>query len=134
MTLVDVEIAMALPTPNQHEHHFTRAGRVKKQREATRKGLDEMALVRPSPPCEVTLYRVSRGSPDSDRSALALAAVRDEVARWLYNVPASVYDAKKGKDVTPRAPDGPGDGIRWAYGMIKTNRVGYQAARIIITK
>lgn len=126
-----IEIEMELPTPNTREQRFARSGRVKEQRRKVRDGLDMMAQ-RVRLPCVVTLYRVSRGKADDDRAALALAAVRDEVARWLCGVPFERVDPDTGKVTTPRAPDGPSDPITWRYGQVKTKRVGYQAAQIII--
>lgn len=106
------EFALDLPTPNRREHHLVRAKRTAAQRWVTRRVLMLEAGGRPPPPlpCVVTLTRIGPRLCDSDRACQALAAVRDETARWLHGVPER--DAR-GK--VPRAPDGPNDGIEWRY-------------------
>jgi hypothetical protein len=128
---IAIEIPMELPTPNSRSHGMGRARRVKDQRRTVRDGLDAMAVRVPTP-CTVTLLRVSRGTADTDRAAISMDAVRDEVARWLMRIPFEVWNKAKGKMTTPRAPDGPKDPITWRYGQRKTKKVGYQAAHIII--
>ena len=138
-----IEIPMQLPTPNTREYKMTRARRVKRQRRATRNGLDRLARRFAADHYIVTLIRISTGSPDSDRSMQSLAAVRDEVARWLFDVPFEVvWLDKEGnpkldkrgrvKMRAPRAPDGPNDPITWRCGQQKTKKRGYQAVQIII--
>lgn len=142
MTEQDFEIALDLPTPNKREHWHDESKRVKRQRYLTRRGLETLAF-RPELPCVVTLIRVSTSLADSDRAALSMAAVRDELARWAHGMPEYVVDAK-GKPRVPRAPDGPSDPIRWRYGQQKTKRwskvtakgktkrKGFQGVRVII--
>lgn len=140
----DFEIALEVPTPNKRETWQAEHGRVKRQRYVTRRGLEALAY-RPALPCEVTLIRISTSFADSDRAALSLAAVRDELARWAHQMPEYV-PGKDGKPRVPRAPDGPGDPIRWRYGQQKTKRwsrvtvkgktkrKGFQGVRIIIKR
>jgi len=126
----DIEIEMALPTPNSRLNRWQASDLIKGQRAKTRRGLETMGVL-VEVPLRVTLIRVSRGTADDDRSAMSLAAVRDELARWAHGIPAYVI-GRNGKPRVPRAPDGPSDGIVWRYGQQKTKRIGYQAARIII--
>jgi hypothetical protein len=112
---------------------MVRASRVKAQRRATREALDAMASPPPTPRVLVTLTRISVQFADDDRAALSLAAVRDEVARWVCGVPfeevATDKDGRpkldqRGRAImrAPRAPDGPGDELRWRYRQQKTKR------------
>ena len=132
MITISAKIAMAVPTPNTREQHYQRSRRVKRQRALVRRELD---LFNGGPsllPAVVTLVRVSTRLADTDRAALALAAVRDEVARWLCGVPFEVVDPSTGKTSTPRAPDGPSDPIEWMYGQEQVKTKGYQGVLIHI--
>lgn len=140
MARQDFEFELELPTPNKREHWESQSRRTRQQRYLTRRWLERLA-VRPALPCTVTLIRISTQYADNDRSALSMAAVRDEVARWVYGIPA--YEiGKDGKPRVPRAPDGPTSGITWRYGQQRTKRWrevivkgkrkrrGYQGVRI----
>lgn len=129
----EVEVALALPTPNLREHPMGRAGREKRQRKATRNALELMAR-RVRLPAVVTLTRISTRLADTDRAALSLSAVRDETARWLCGVPFEEPKLVKGelKMVTPRAPDGPNDPITWQYAQQRSTQKGFQGVRILI--
>ena len=105
------------------------------QRRAVREALERLAVrprLAPGERLRVTLIRVGSPRCDTDRAAISLAAVRDEVARWAFDVPFSAI-GPSGKPYTPRAPDGVGDLIDWHYGPHQKAPLGqrkYQAARI----
>lgn len=125
----------------------TRRARFKLHREkAEQQGTVRMHLEimadRPRLPCRVTLIRVSRSTLDSDGPVMALKYIRDTVARWIHGLDEVVPRMKDGrivldsrgraKTTRPHAPDGPNDGITWAYGQQRTKRTGYQAVRIVL--
>ena len=129
----EFEFAVRLPTSHGGESPFARTSRIRRQRKATRGALKVMAY-RPRIPCVVTLIRISSGNPDTDRAIHSLSAVRDEIARWIHELPfesVEVVDGKIRKTV-PRAPDGPNDGIEWRYGVQRTKRRGFQGCRVMI--
>ena len=128
---VSLEVAMKLPTPQLNEHPMSRTRRIKRQRRTIRTALEVMA--KPIPfPVVVTLIRISTRTADTDRAALSMSAVRDEVARWLGGLPFETVDPQTGKRSTPRAPDGPNDPITWRYGQQRTKKKGFQGVRITI--
>ena len=165
MTRQAFEIAVPVPPL---ANTSTRRARFKLHREkaeqqnAVRRHLDLMGR-RPSLPCRVTLVRISRTRLDSDGPVMALKYVRDTVARWIHGLDEVVPRMKNGRPVLdprgrvemtrPEAPDGPNDGITWAYGQRPTKkmllvldergrpeltasgrpkRCSYQAVRIVI--
>lgn len=126
-----IEWEMQVPTPNRREHHFTRSKRVAAQRFTTRRILESMGK-RPRLPIVVTLVRISTRLADTDRAALSLDTVRDEVARWSHGIPEWTVGAD-GKPRVPRAPDSPYDrGIRFLYGQHRSKTKGTQGVRVII--
>jgi len=132
-----VTVETRLPTPNTREHPMVRSKRVREQRRVVRHALERLAVrprLRPGQRLRVTLIRIGSPRCDTDRANISLAAVRDEVARWAFDVPFEAINAK-GKRYAPRAPDGPNDRIDWLYGPHEKAPKGmrkYQAARIII--
>jgi hypothetical protein len=128
----DLRVEIEVPTPNTREDPFKRSSRVKHQRWVTRQLLRTSAL-KPRLPCDVFLFRVSTRRCDTDRAIGALAAFRDEIARWAHCVPFEARNLE-GRSFTPRAPDGPNDGITWHYGqqLAPRGRRGFQAVRIVI--
>jgi hypothetical protein len=68
---------------NGREHHFTRARRVKAERNAVAWFLN--GKTRPALPVVVTMTRISPGTRpmDDDQIPGALKACRDQVAQWL---------------------------------------------------
>lgn len=102
-----IEIPMPLPTQHGTEHHMQRSRRVSRQRRVVREALQVMAKPVP-PPVVISLTRVSTRICDDDRAIASLAAVRDEVARFVCGFE---YEARRPR----RAPDGGGDGIEWCY-------------------
>lgn len=93
------------PGGNNREHHFVRARRVLRERDAVAWGWLRVAGVRACPPlpADVHLVRLKpRGRPlDSDNLAMSLKAVRDQVAKEL------------------RVDDGDVARIRFSYGEEK---------------
>lgn len=104
-----VVFPLELPTANRREHRMVLSGRVAQQRWMTRRYL-ELTGPPPALPCVITLTRIGPRLCDSDRACASLAAVRDEVARWMHGVPERDAHGK-----VPRAPDGQQDGIAWCY-------------------
>lgn len=135
-----IEWEMKVPTPNLREHWRTKSKRTAMQRVVTRRALESMAKRPARPAVTVRLTRISTVLADSDRAALALDTVRDEVARWIYGLPE--YEIRRGVPRVPRAPDGPSSAIRWAYSQAKTRhrivdpktgrKRGWQGVRIEI--
>lgn len=111
------------------------------QQKLVRSHLETMAD-RPQLPCRVTLIRIAHSRLDTDGPVMALKYVRDTVARWIHGldeiIPLRHHGRlvvdKRGrvKTTRPHAPDGPKDGITWAYGQSYSKTVGMQAVRIVI--
>ncbi len=75
-------VGFTLKSPNQREHHFTRARRVRAERAAVAHAFE--AFSPPTLPVVVTLTRIaSRALDGHDNLCAAFKAIADETARWL---------------------------------------------------
>lgn len=74
-----------VPGKNAREHFHAKARRVKAEKQAVGLVLNTRKELRPTPPCEVLLVRISPGHTplDDDNLVEALCNVRDAVAAWI---------------------------------------------------
>jgi len=103
-------------------------------------------LTRPRRPCIVTMVREAPRRLDKrDNLNGAFKYVRDTIARWAHGLAETVIArdkqgrprlTKKGrvKLTRPHAPDGPDDGIEWAYAQVKAREPKFYALHVIISR